>query len=913
MLADARGQRSGALVLSGEPGIGKSALCRWAVAQAGGMGVLSVRGVESEVELAFAGLAELCAGEMEQVGLLPEPQARALEAALARRDAPPGDRFAIGAAVLSLLAVAAGSGSVLVVVDDAQWLDASSAAALLFAARRLRGEGVALLVATRPGGVFDLERTGLPRVTLTGLDLSAALALLDRAHGALPADVAQRLVDRSEGNPLALLEVPLVLSEAQLAGEQPIEDPLPVGATLERVMLHRISGLPTADRQGLLVAAASGGERVQAVVDALGALGLAGSALESAEQAGVVSIVGERFEFRHPLLRSAIYHGASGPARRAAHGALARVTSGEPRAWHLAHATVGEDEVVAAALERAGLMARRRGAPAAATAALERAAGLSGPGEGRVWRLTEAARDAHIAGRPAGAMRLLDDALAGSPGPAQRAEIQLVRGRILALQGELDIAYTLLVEEAQRIREIDPDRSAAMLAEACMNCFLGADVHKAMTTAHDACALAARAGPAVQAFAGVMLAGALVLSGERAQAAAQLDRFLALLRQADPLSEAGELVSIAAQCYFWLDRCDLACDLLTGLTASARKASAPAALLLPLCCRAELDLRVGRWAMAAAQFEEAAHLGDEMAHSVFAAYALECLAHLAAATGDEQSCRDHAAHALALIDKHHNELGRLYVHSALGLLELSLGRIQPAIRRLEQARDLAELHGLVEPNVVHWQADLIEAYVRAREPARAQHALATLERQAQRTGGRWALGTAARCRGLLATDTQADAHFAAALEHLEAARAPFEIARTHLCHGERLRRAGRRTDARAALRLATERFDQLGAKPWATRARVEQRATGERPRRRQDTPDRDQLTAHELQVALIIADGASNREAAAALFLSPKTIEFHLAHIYRKLGVRTRTELAGVAARQGWLAPRFPMVANPKR
>jgi DNA-binding CsgD family transcriptional regulator len=246
------------------------------------------------------------------------------------------------------------------------------------------------------------------------------------------------------------------------------------------------------------------------------------------------------------------------------------------------------------------------------------------------------------------------------------------------------------------------------------------------------------------------------------------------------------------------------------------------------------------------------------------------------------------------------EIGRLYVHSAFGLLELGLGRISAAIRQLELVREVAERHRLGEPNVVQWQPDLVEAYVRAGQFDAARDALDVLERQAQRTGGRWAWGAAARCRGLLADEAEHDACFAAALEQLEALPAPFEVARTHLSHGERLRRAGRRTAARQALRLAIERFDELGAKPWATRAQAELRATGAAPRRRSGETDPDQLTAHELQVALTVAAGASNREAAAALFLSPKTIEFHLARIYRKLGVRTRTELAALAATRGW-------------
>lgn len=901
LLDDARAQRSGALVLSGDPGIGKSALCAWAVAHADGIRVLSVHGVESEVDVPFAGLSELCAGELGRLESLPEPQARALEGALARRAAVPGDRFAIGAAVLSLLAAAAEDEPLLAIVDDAQWLDASSADALLFAARRLRTEGIALLVATRPEAEFDEQRNGLPRVRLEGLDASASRALLDHAHGTLPPNVAARLVEHSEGNPLALLEIPRVLSEDERAGRRPIEDPLPVGPMIVRALRQRLSGLTGETRRALVVAAASGAERVQPVVDAVGTLGLDRSVYDAAEQAGVLSVMGERFRFRHPLVRSAIYHGAAASARREAHAALARVTSGEPRAWHLAQATVGEDETVAATLEDAGMTARRRGAPATAAAALERAARLSRPGEGRVRRLTEAARDAHIAGRPGDAMRLLDDALGGSHGAVQRADIHLIRGRILVYGGRIDLGYTLLVEEAQRIRRIDPDRAAAMLSEACLNSLLSADARGAIDAAREAWTVAARAGPAAQAFAGSMLAAALVLKGERSDAAALLDRLLPMLRAADPLTEAGELIAIAAQCYFLLDRYDIASELLGRLISSARSASAPAALVLPLSCSAELDFRLGRWTVADAKFQEAASLGEEIAQSVYAAYAFEGLARLAAAVGDEQRCRDQAERALCLIDEHHNELGRLYILAALGLLELGCGRIEPAIRHLERARDLAERNALDEPNVVHWQADLAEAYVRAGRLEAAREALDGFERNAKRTGGRWALGTAARCRGLLAEDGEQEACFAAALEHLEAAASPFEVARVHLCDGERLRRAGRRTEARAALRRAIRGFDDLGAAPWAGRARIELGATGATARRRRVGADPDQLTRQELQVALVVANGASNREAAAALFVSPKTIETHLGHIYRKLGVRSRAQLTAIAAQRGWL------------
>jgi DNA-binding CsgD family transcriptional regulator len=469
------------------------------------------------------------------------------------------------------------------------------------------------------------------------------------------------------------------------------------------------------------------------------------------------------------------------------------------------------------------------------------------------------------------------------------------------LQGHADAAYRLLADEAQRVRDIEPRRASVMLAEATLDCISRGEIGTAVTVAQEACDLARQADPAAEAFANSVLASALALHGKRRDAVALLDRCVPLLREADPLSEASTLVANAAEACTWVERDDLAAQLLDRLITSARRASAPTTLPCPLAFSAELNLRTGRWALAAAQAQEAVELAHEMRQDAMTAMALCILARLAAAAGEEQRCRDIVARGLSLVDEYGIELGRPYLDSALGLLELGLGRTESAIRHLESVENFAEQRALAEPNVVHWQADLIEAYIHAGKVDAAQDRLAAFERQALDSAGRWALGTAARCRGLLADKNEADACFAASIEQLQALPAPFEVARTYLCHGERLRRAGFRTDARPPLQRAIDGFDHLGAMPWAQRARVELRATGATPRRRGDDVDRDQLTAHEIQVALSVAGGASNREAAAALFLSPKTIEFHLARIYRKLGVRTRTELAALAATRGWL------------
>ncbi len=361
---------------------------------------------------------------------------------------------------------------------------------------------------------------------------------------------------------------------------------------------------------------------------------------------------------------------------------------------------------------------------------------------------------------------------------------------------------------------------------------------------------------------------------------------------------------VAGQAPVSLERHDLAAELLDAIIATSRRASAPAGLVWPLSCRADLDMRLGRWPVAFAEAEEAASLGDEVAQSVFAAYAVQCSARVAAAVGDERRCREDAARAERLLEAHGNKLGWVHVHAAVGLLELGLGRVGAAIDELEAARRAADRQRLRQPAFVHWQGDLIEAYVRAGQVQPAQKALSDLEEQARQTGGRWAMGVVARCRALMVDDGQAEDLFAEALAHLEGISEPFQVARTHLNLGEQRRRAGRRTDARQALRIA-DAFEELGAKPWRARAESELRATGATPRRRRADADPDQLTAHELQVARVIAGGASNREAASALFLSTKTIEFHLTHIYRKLGIRTRAQLAALAATRGWLNGRL--------
>ena len=897
LLTEARRGQSGGLVLVGEPGIGKSSLCDYARRRATGATLLSARGIESEVAVPFAGLSELLSGEMDRLERLPGPQAAALRGALALSEGAPVDRFTVGAAVLTLLASAAERGPVLAMVDDAQWIDTPSAEALVFAGRRLRTEGVALLFATRGDGRVDVSRNGMPELRVGGLDPGAAWSLLATASARpIAPGVAAEIIQRTGGNPLALLEAPTLLSEAQLSGAEPLEQPLPAGTILERAFLARISALSESARRALLLAAASDSEDVQPVVDALAGLGIEARVLDAAERSGAVALASDQIVFSHPLLRSAVYHGASGPDRRAAHLALAGAVVGERRAWHLAAATIGCDETVAEALESAGEEAHRRGAPGAAARALERAARLTPDGESRARRLVSGAHDAYLAGRPRDGMEMLDRALTSTRDAARRAELQHLRGRILVMQGQGELGYELLVAEAERVRELDPARAVQMLAEAALDCLTSGRIAKGAATARAGCAVAERVGPGAETAVVAMLATGLILGGDGPAARPLLRTILPVLSQLDPLSAAGFLVVAAAHCFIWLEEHATAEELLDRLIGAARAASAPGALPWALVMRSELSFRTGRWTDARADAAEAGELADELGQAPVMIYALDCLARIEAARGERASCRSHGERALAIVEATGLRPGRTYVQATLGFLELGLGRVEEAIRQLEPVGAMAEEHGLREPGVIPWAADLIEAYVRAGQVASAANVLRTYEGRARRVERTSALAAAARCRGLLASDSAFASNFETALTLHAMLPDPFERARTKMCYGERLRRAGRRKEARAKLRSAIDSFDRLDAKPWADRARAELAATGERlrPRERSAT---EELTPQELQVARIVATGASNREAAAALFVSPKTIEFHLGHIYSKLGLRSRTQLSAMLAK----------------
>ena len=893
LLDEAREGQSGVLVLSGEPGIGKTALLDYAASRADGMLVLSARGIESEAELPFVTLADLLRPVIGLVDRIPAAQSAALRAALALGPPLKGDRFTVCAAVLSLCAVAADESPVLVLIDDAHFVDPSSMQAVFFAARRLDAEGIAMLVAQRSG--IDLGASGLPTLGLEGLPHDAAAALLGRP-GSIAAAVAEELIAASGANPLALIELPSLLSPAQLSGASPLDSPIPTGDALERAFLRRVEVLPEQTKQALVVAAASGSSDFDEILAAVERAGLEPDSLDSAERAGLTIVADSHFAFEHPLLRSAVYYGATAVMRRTAHQVLAG-GGGERRPWHLAAASEAPDASIAAELKEGANAASGRGGHAEAAMALEAAARLAVGADAQAGFLRDAADEARKAGQTAKALELAKAALASAEQPELRTRIEHLYGVLEMWSGSALAAYDRLRKTAEGVKTADPVRAARLLTDAAWACFMGGEVNRGRESAEQAKSLAEGRGGLAEIASGALLGIALLLAGERGNADPLLSRDRALLDDPEFVKRGYTLVWPGAQALVWLEEHDQARAVYERVIDFARAQSAPTVLPYTLTGLADLDFRTGGWVRAYANANEAVVLARATGQPVALSFALAGLARIEAAQGREADCRLHATEA---IDLGSAGVGVgsvvVYAAAALGLLELGLGRIEEAIGQLSRVADAVHAHGLKQPTVIQWAPDLIEALARSGRREEAVECHASFERAAEDSLSSWALGSAARSRALLAGDEFED-DFSRALELYEALPAPFEIARTELCLGERLRRSRRRREARTVLRSAIDRFERLGATPWSERANTELRASGEtiQPGGVIAT---NELTPQELQVALAVGKGATNREAGAALFLSPKTIEAHLGRIYRKLDIRSRTELAAVLARE---------------
>jgi DNA-binding CsgD family transcriptional regulator len=890
LIAATGSSRSGALVVRGEPGVGKSALLEHAIEQAADMRVLRWGGIEAECELAFAALHQLVRPILDCRAQLAEPQAAALAGALGLSRASVVDRFLIGVAVLSLLAEAAEDAPLVCVIDDAQWLDRPSTDALTFAARRLDAEGVVLVFAARDGELRRFEAQGLPELTLEGLGAEAAGSLLaERVPSKLAAGVRDRVVESAGGNPLALIELAGLLSAGQLAGRAPLPDPLPHSAQIEQIYLDRARQLPAPAQLLLLLVAADDTGSLATVLDAASALRVEPEALDAAEAAGLVRASHARVEFRHPLVRSTVYADATFAQRQTVHRALADVFAGEQdadrRAWHLAAASPGHDDEVAHELEQTARRARRRSGFAAAARALERAAELSSDDEARGRRLVAAAQDAWLAGGPDQALEMLDRARGLVSDLLVRADLMHLRGTVELRCGVPAEAATILAAGAAEVAPIAPTKAIEMLAEAAQAASYAGDAAQIVEFGRRAAALPADDDPDRRFTVMVIVGVGNLLAGNPARGAPQLREALGL---AAGFQDPRRLVHAGA-CAGYIGEEVTEHELYGRAVARAREFGAVATLPYVLEYLARSEAVDGRYAAAAAHATEGLRLARETGQQNSVCHLLASLALIAALQGRADECRAHATQALELATARGLGYQSALAEWALARLDLGLGQPAEALARL--AGLAAAGPGTGHPFVKLVSApELVEAAVRTGDAATAQAALGEFERFARETATPWALALLARCCGLLAAGDAAERHFLEALRlHGEGAR-PFDRARTELVFGEYLRRDGRRTQARAHLRSALDGFERLGAGAWAERARDELRASGETARKRSPSA-LDQLTPQELQITRLVAEGATNKEVATRLFLSPRTIDYHLRKIFIKLGISSRAEL----------------------
>jgi pentatricopeptide repeat protein len=908
LLDSARAGRSGVLILRGAPGVGKTALLRYASERGEGMTVLRARGLEVEALLAFSGLADLFRPVLDRLDEIPPPQSAALAAALGVGSPVSGDRFVVSVATLSLLAAAAEERPVLAVVDDSQWLDVGSREAVFFAARRVEAERVAMIIATLTPEP-SIDSTGLAELVVSDLERPAARELLEeRAGHSIAPKVLEQLMEATGGNPLGLREFSGALTEAQLRGGEEIGEQLPAAAGVERAFLRRVGLLSAETRGGLVVVAASSGV-TNTISAACEVLGFAPTCLEAAEEAGVIQVEADRIVFTHPLLRAAVYHAAPTGVRDRAHRALAdalaaRAEAGdskrpgpsfvERRAWQLAAATHEPDESVASALQAAASQARSRAGHAAAAAGLERAAQLTPSGSIRATRLVEAAQEWNLAGRADTAAGLLDEAqtLAGNPGLP--AATQHLRGHIEMGRGHFAFASKLLESEAAAAADSDPEAAAFMLLDAAVSASTSGSLREAVRLARKAWRLAEPLGGYAAAAAQAILGGERAFHGEpltQEDRSAVIDAAILLTNMQPP----SPIVAVVPVVLIAFEEYERAKTLLDGFCDSGRALGSPTVLVPVLCLRSDLEFRTGEWIAAYADASESLRLARETRNFTF--HSLAFLARIEAGRGLATECRAHAAEALEQAKRDRIGATETYATWALGLLAVGLGRISEAVGHLEHAAELVEKHEMRHPVEVPWAQDLIEAYVRSGRIDEAESVLEQLQGQAETTQLNSALAAAARSRGLLADEQSFAAEFEHALSSHAKVPTPFERARTELCYGERLRRSRRRSDARPHLRAALRTFDRLDATPWIARARVELEATGEVGRPAREDGLRG-LTPQELQLALIVSRGATNKEASAALFISSKTVEAHLHRIYVKLGIRSRTDLARHLARE---------------
>ena len=891
LLDRARAGNSAVLVVRGEPGIGKTVLLDYAVSRASASGFRVVRGwgVESEMELAFAGLHQLCVPLLGRLEQLPKPQRDALAVAFGIREGQAPDRFLVGLAVLGLLAATAEDRPLACVVDDAQWLDRASLQCLAFAARRLLAEPITLIFGVRePGG--DQELAGLPGLTVTGLGSAEARTLLATAiSGRVDAEVRDRIVAETRGNPLALLQLPRGLGPAELAGGFWLPDPRPLASRIEDSFHRQFRSLPRQTRRLLLTAAADPTGAMTLLWRAAELQGIPADAAAPAQAAGLVKLAA-RVHFGHPLVRSAVYQAASTDDRREAHRALAEATDPEAdpdrRAWHLAHAAAGPDEEVAAELEGSAGRAQARGGLAAAAAFLERAAVLTPNPAQRADRALAAAQAKVQAGAFEAAVQLLGMAEAAPLDELQRARVDLLRAQLAYAANRGSDAPPLLLRAAKRLESIDADLARETYLDA-LNAALFAGGLAVPGAGPQEVAAAARAAPRPSHLP---RAPDLLLDGLAANFTQGYAAGLPLLRRA--LSAFDRETSAAEDLRWLFPACtaaihqwdDARWDTLSGRHVRlTREAGALSEIPLALTQRAYWLFFAGELVAAASLIEEA-QVATEATGSRFAPYGALGLAAL----------RGREAEFSALATATKDEIVQRGEGLVIGLCDWATAVLNNGLGHYQDAMAAAEKASAYLPNIsttVNWAlVELVEAASRCGSPERATDAVRRLSEATSASGSDWALGVEARSRATLSDGETADRLYREAIERLGRTRMGAELARAHLVYGEWLRRENRRTEAREQLRSAYQMLTAMGMEGFADRARAELLATGETVRKRTVDTLTD-LTAQEAQIAKLARDGRTNQEIGSQLFISPRTVEWHLGNVFTKLGISSRKDL----------------------
>jgi DNA-binding CsgD family transcriptional regulator len=888
LLDGVRAGRSGALVVRGETGVGKTALLRYVIESASDLTVARAVGVESEMELPFAALHQVCAPLLDRLEQLPAPQRDSLATVFGLSVGSVPDRFMVGLAVLSLLSEAAHQRPLLCVVDDAQWLDRASAQALTFAARRLDAESVGLLFAMRQE-CEDFR--GLPELVVGGLpDPDARELLTSVVRRPLDERVRERILAETRGNPLALVELPRGMSPAELVGGFAVRDAPPLSSRIEESFLRRLGELPEETQLLVLLAAAEPVGDPTLLWRAAERLGLHVDAERDAEAAGLLEI-GARVRFRHPLVRSAVYRAATPADRRQVHWALAEATDPEldpdRRAWHRAQSTARPDEDVAAELERSAGRAQARGGLTAAAAFLERAAELTLDPPRRAQRALAGAHAAHLAGSPDATERLLAMAQAGPLDELGYARADLLRAQVAYAQNRGSDSPELLRRAAERLEPLDLGLARATYLEAMSAAQFAGSLAGGGGVGEVARAALAAPSPQPPERAADLLLDGLATQGIDGYAAGVplLKRALSLFR-CEGFSGEAELrwpwLASRTAAFLWDD--EAWDELATRHVALARESGALS--LLPLALNMSMSAHTFTGGLAAAaSLREELRAASEATGSRLPPYGALVVA---AWQGRETD-------AFELIEATKREVAVLYEGLALvaaqwagAALANSLGHYEAALGHAERAAEHPEALAFYNWGLV----ELIEAAARTGAAERAADALDLLAVRTRASGTDWALGVEARSRALLGQGDVAESLYQEAIERLRRTLVRVELARAHLVYGEWLRRERRRLDAREQLRIAHEMFDATGLEAFADRAARELLATGEHARQR--TPEtREDLTAQEAQIARLAREGLSNSEIGGRLFISPRTVEYHLHKVFSKLDISSRTQLDG--------------------